>query len=80
MEKTNLNTRGVSALTSLARLTNPIIGTYQEHFINEDFGFTVRLSNGAIRMSKEVAEDYELQPSSVTQDRIDKIANTYRKI
>jgi len=80
MERTTKNRSGVMALTSLARVVNSKIGDYQEHFINEDFGFSVRLSNGTIRMSIEVAEDYEAQPSSVTQDRINKIANTFREI
>jgi len=80
MERTTQNKRGVMALTSLVRVANSKIGDYQEHFINEDFGFSVRLSNGAIRMSREVAEDYESQPSSVTRDRINKIANTFREM
>ena len=53
------------AVTSLARTLNPKIGDYQELFINEDFGFSIRLSNGSINISLEVAQDYEAQPSSV---------------
>ena len=80
MEKSNEYRSGVMGVTSLARTMNPEIGSYQEHFINESFGFSVRLSNGAINMSREVAQDYEAQPSSVTPDRIEKVANTFRKI
>lgn len=80
MTKTTQYQRGVEAVTSYARALNPEIGTYQEHFINERFGFSVRLSNGVINMSIEVAQDYEAQPSSVTQDRIEKVAKTFRKI
>lgn len=80
MTKTTQYQSGVMAVTSLARALNPEIGTYQEHFINEGFSFSIRLSNGAIHMSIEVAQDYETQPSSVTQDRIEKVATTFRRI
>lgn len=80
MTKTDEYRRGVMGVTTLARTMNPEIGSYQEHFINESFGFSVRLSNGAINMSREVAQDYEALPSSVTPDRIEKVANTFRKI
>jgi len=81
MEKTKENTIGVMGITSLARNVNPEIGSYQEHFINESFGYSVRLSNnGAIDMSREIAQDYESLPNSITNDRIEKVASTYRKI
>jgi hypothetical protein len=80
MQKTTQNTNSVMAVTSLARTVNPEIGLYQEHYVNESFGFSVRLSNGAINMSVEVAQDYEAQPSSVTPDRIANVAKTFRKI
>jgi hypothetical protein len=80
MEKTNQYQRGVVEVINLARSINSDIGSYQEHFINERFGFTVRLSNGRIEMSLEVAQDYEAQPSSVTIDRIERVAATFRQI
>lgn len=80
MTETTDYQNGVIAMTSLARIINPEIGAYQKHFINENFGFMVRLSNGAINMSVEVAQDYEAQPSSVTPDRIERVASTFRKI
>lgn len=80
MQKTTQYTNGVIAVTSLARSVNPDIGSYQEHYVNENFGFSVRLSNGAITMSIEVAQDYEAQPSSVTPDRIENVAKTFRRI
>ena len=75
------NINGVMGVTSLARNVNSEIGFYQEHFINESFVYSVRLSdNGAINMSREISQDYERQPSSVTDDRIKEVASTYRKI
>lgn len=80
MTKTTQYQSGVIAVTSLASTLNTEIGDYQEHFINENFGFSVRLSNGKRNMSLEVAQDYEAYPSSVTQDRIERVAMTFRKI
>lgn len=80
MEKTDKYRNGVISVTGLARTVNSEIGSYVEHYINEGFGFSVKLSNGAINMSIEVAQDYEAQPSSVTPERVEKVASTYRKI
>jgi hypothetical protein len=80
MQKTTQYTNGVMAVTALARKINAEIGSYQEHYINEYFGFSVRLSNGAINMSMEIAQDYEAQPSSVTPDKIANVTKTFSKI
>jgi uncharacterized protein YpmS len=75
----NEYTQGVIGVTSLARSMNTSIGSYLEHYINEDFGFTVRLSNnGAIRMSRAIAEDYENEIEMVTDDRVENVAKSYR--
>ena len=78
MTKTTQYQSSVMAVTSLARTFNPEIGDYQEHFINEDFGFSIRLSNGSINISLEVAQDYEAQPISLTRDRIERVVNSFR--
>jgi hypothetical protein len=80
MTKTTKYQDGVMAVISLVKLINSEIGDYQEHFVNESFIFSVKLTNGVINMSVEVAQDYEAQPSSVTQDRLEKVAKTFRKI
>lgn len=80
MTKTTKYQDGVKAVISLVKLINSEIGDYQEHFVNESFIFSVKLTNGAINMSVEVAQDYEAQPISVTQDRLEKVAKTFRKI
>jgi hypothetical protein len=81
MTKTEEYKNGVIGVTNLARAFEPEIGYYQEHFVNESFGFSVRLSdNGAISMSREIAQDYEAMPNSISQARIEKVAKTFRKI
>lgn len=79
MHKSNSHTNGVKGITYLAGTINPEIGSYQEHFINDNYGFTVKLSNGEIDMSIDIAKDYEARPSSVTFDRYKTVADTFRK-
>jgi len=79
MYKSNSHTNGVKGINYLARTINPEIGSYREHFINGDYDFRVKLSNGEIVMSIEIAQDYEARPSSVTFDRYQTVADTFRK-
>ncbi len=77
MYKTTENSNGVTGIISEARNLNPEIGIYKEHFINAKFQYTVRLSNGRIEMSKDIAKHYETQPKSVSEDKIQGVAYTY---
>ncbi|HEY5535498.1 MAG TPA: hypothetical protein VIL99_11285 [Ignavibacteria bacterium] len=79
MYKSNSHTNGVKGITYLAWTINPKIGSYQGHYINENFDFTVKLSNGKIDMSIEIAQDYKVRPSSVTFDRYEIVADTFRE-
>lgn len=79
MQKTTNNTSGVMGVLGLARQLNPVIGSYQEHYINEGFGYTVKVSNGGVRMSVEIAQDYEAMPSSVTLERVKPVADSFVK-
>lgn len=79
MDKSTLSTSGIIGILNRTRAYNPEIGNYQEHFINENFHFVVRLSNGRITIPRTMAEDQEVQPSSVSEERIKKVANTFSK-
>jgi len=81
MQKTNENTAGVIGVISLARDLNQKIGTYVEHYVNENFSYSVLLSNNcAIRMSQEIAYDYEIDPTCITPERIIAVVESFRKI
>ncbi|MFA0960188.1 hypothetical protein AB9P05_00100 [Roseivirga sp. BDSF3-8] len=80
MNKTNENASGVRGIVNEAKILNPEIGVYKEHFINDRFRYIVRLSNGRVEMSREIAQDFELQRSKVTRDRIKKVADSYSSI
>ncbi|MFN8409624.1 MAG: hypothetical protein U0V45_09825 [Flavobacteriales bacterium] len=80
MNKTTKNTAGVQGMVSLARGKNPSIGSYQEHFINENFDYAVRLSNGRVVVSAESAQDYEAMPSSITEEMIQRVADSFKSL
>jgi len=54
MYKSNSHTNSVKGISYLAWTINPKIGSYREHFINGDYDFRVKLSNGKIVMSIEI--------------------------
>jgi hypothetical protein len=78
MQKTTQHSSGVRGILARTRQYNPEIGNYMEHFINERFSFTVRLSNGRIEMPMEMAHDQETMPSSISEDRIQNIAQLFQ--
>ncbi|PJE45443.1 MAG: hypothetical protein CUR32_00025 [Flavobacterium sp.] len=49
-----------------------------QHFTNERFNYTVRLSNGRIEIPSSMALDEERMPSSITEDRIQNVANSFQ--
>ena len=77
MKKSTEFTTGVINITNLAREVNPEIGSYQEHFSIENFGFIVLLSNGGVKISRELAHFCETLPGSVTKESIKVVAESY---
>ncbi len=71
---------GVIGITNLAKVINPEIGNYVEHYINEMFGISVKLSNGAINMSVEIVQDFEANPNTIDSIRIEKVAKSFIKL
>lgn len=67
-------------MVSLATAKNSSIGIYQEHFINENFDYAVRLSNGRVLVSVESAQDFEAQPSSITDQMIQRVADSFKSL
>lgn len=78
MQKTNQYQSGVQGIIIRARQYNPNIGEYVEHFDNESFNFTVRLSNGRVNISSNTAHDQETMPTSISEERIRQIANKFQ--
>lgn len=79
MEKSKEYTTGIIIITNLARKLNPDIGLYLEHFHIENFGFIVRLSNGGIKISKDLAHYCEMLPDGIANDRIKLVAESFWK-
>ncbi|RSC92587.1 hypothetical protein [Tenacibaculum singaporense] len=81
MTKTEEYKSSVISLVNLSRSYNEKIGIYQEHFINENFTFSVRLDNNtAIKISRTLAQDYEKLPSILTEEDLIEIAGSLWEI
>ena len=80
MQNTTQYQRGVMGITNLARSINREIGNYVEHYINEMFGILVKLYNGAINMTVEIAQDFEANPNAIDSIRIENVSKTFRNL
>lgn len=75
MTKTNQNTAAVRELISRAKKYNDNIGNYVEHFINEEFNYSVRLDNNCgIKVSHSLAQDFSRMPSILSEEDLQRIA------
>jgi hypothetical protein len=70
-------TSGVIAIIDRARVFNPGIGRYEQHFLDESFNFRVKLSNGGMSVFKESARDHEKGSQFVSDETIQKMASTF---
>jgi hypothetical protein len=59
------------------RRHNLAIGNYQASMLNSDFQYSVKLSNGRIIIPYELVQDFEQNPSFVTDDRFQYVAATF---
>lgn len=64
-------------ITDLARGCNNKIGNYIQHFETEEFDIVVQLSNGRLTMPITFVQDYKMLPSTLTDEKINKIAETF---
>ncbi|WP_295201964.1 hypothetical protein [uncultured Chryseobacterium sp.] len=78
MTRTTENQNGVIHIIGRAKQYDPEIGNYEEHFINERFDYTVRLSNGRIVVPRSMAQDQEAQPSSIDEKHIQSVAANFK--
>lgn len=78
MNRTDENRNGIIGILHRARVYNHEIGNYQEHMVNEQFNFAVMLTNGRIVIPMTMAQDQEVQPSSISEDRIQRVANGFQ--
>lgn len=79
MTKTNENKTRVNGILSRARKYNHEIGNYEEHFVDDNIRYTLKLTNGRIIIPIEMAQDQEAQPASISDERIKKVADTFKK-
>lgn len=80
MTETKEQLRAISELINKARIYNPNLGIYIKHYVNEDFDYTVELSNNyVVKISRILAKDYSVMPSILTDLDLKEIANSARK-
>jgi len=51
------------------RIYNHSIGSYDKSMLTDSFDYSVKLSNGLIRLPMELVDDYEKVPSGIKPDR-----------
>ncbi len=59
------------------RKYNPSIGKYEKSMMTESFDYSVKLSNGLIRLPEELVSDYERSPDAITLVRIKSTASKF---
>jgi hypothetical protein len=77
MHPTNENQSGIRRVISRARVFNPEIGSYEKHFMGDDFRYHVKLSNGRIYITTMTASDQEHGDQYVSDELIRGTANTF---
>lgn len=77
MTKTNQDKNGILGILIRTRRYNIEVGNYLEHFLTQNFEYAVKLSNGRITVPPTMAQDQEVQPSSISEERIKKVASTF---
>lgn len=71
----------VSELVNKARIYNSDLGFYEKHYLNENFNFSVKLSNNyGVKISRILAQDYSRMPSILTEEDLKAIANSAWKL
>ena len=69
----------ISAILNELRKYNDEIGGYEKSMMNEQFKYSVKLTNGFIQISKELVYDYERARQAITEDRYKLAATRFIK-
>ncbi len=73
MIKTDKYKKGVIALTLKATEFNPMLGSYEAHYLNENARFIVQLTNGKLEIDIELARECEENAENFVYDKIRKL-------
>jgi len=55
----------------------PALGSYVKSIYTIDFDYSVKLSNGRIRLPEELIDDYEMNPSAILEGRFKQAAGRF---
>jgi archaellum component FlaF (FlaF/FlaG flagellin family) len=67
----------ITGILDLLRPYAPGLGSYEKSIYTHDFDYSVKLSNGRIRLPEELIDDYERSSASLTIDRLKHTANRF---
>jgi hypothetical protein len=59
------------------RVYNHVIGSYYKSMLTESLDYSVKLSNGLIKLPMELVDDYELHPGSILASRFKSAASCF---
>ncbi|KUJ54316.1 MULTISPECIES: hypothetical protein [Chryseobacterium] len=75
MHKTTEYTSQIIDLITRAKIINPNLGSYVEHYLNDDFKYSVVLSNNyGVKISRTLVKDFSVMPSVLEKSDIIDIA------
>lgn len=85
MRKSNDFQNGIFGLIERAKLQNPIIGDYIEHYLHdsmttENSFFRVTFSNGKLNIFREWARVQEVTPDFISKENIKQMADSFELI
>lgn len=81
MRKTTEYTSHIIDLINKVKFVNPKLGSYVEHYLNDDFKYSVVLSNNyGVKISRILVRDFSVMPSVVEKSDIIDIAESAWKL
>ncbi len=67
----------VISLLNALRTYNPSIGYFEQYLTNENFEYVIKVTNGRIRVSSSLVDDWALNPSFITEFELKHIASGF---
>ncbi|WP_448698108.1 hypothetical protein ACFGVR_14900 [Mucilaginibacter sp. AW1-3] len=67
----------IVAILDRLRPYAPILGSYVKSVYTHEFDYSVKLSNGLIRLPEELIDDYEKAPQTITKTRFQQAATRF---
>lgn len=77
MVKTEKYRESVMSITRFCKHINREIGIYQSHFLSKDLTFTVKLTNGTLKIPLSLAADFDKANVNLITEHLLKAASSF---